>query len=254
MPPAVLMSSMERSCLFSAPSTWSWVTCWRSASRSFLSSRRPPLPPRVEPNQPKRSRTGLTTRLAPSWIGASTSIAPRCTLCRAAELDSPQEAVSRVSESATRTAKTARRRRTALSYMRKVSPKSWSFSSPGPPVARVVAVRAVDRLELLQRAARAHRDAGQRRLRAMGGHLRLLAQSLIHALQQRSAAGEHDAAIHDVRRQLGGSPVQRLLDGVDDLRERLFQCGTHLLGGEDDGLGQAGHEVAAADLRLHLLL
>jgi hypothetical protein len=30
------------------------------------------------------------------------------------------------------------------------------------------------------------------------GHLRLVAQALVEALQQRAAAGEHDPAIHDV--------------------------------------------------------
>ena len=90
MPPAVLMSSSERSCLFSEPSTWSSVTCRRSASRSFLSLSRSSLASSVEPNQPNRSRNGLTTRFAPSWIGASTSIAPRWTLCRPPELDSPK--------------------------------------------------------------------------------------------------------------------------------------------------------------------
>ena len=52
MPPAVLMSSSERSCLFSAPSTWSWVTSWRSASRSFLSLSRSSLASSVDPNHP----------------------------------------------------------------------------------------------------------------------------------------------------------------------------------------------------------
>src|SRR4051812_10200646 len=100
--------------------------------------------------------------------------------------------------------------------MREVSPKWFAYSSPGPPVARVVvAVRAVDRLELLERAAGADRDTRQRRLGAVGRHLRLLAEALVDPLQERAAAGEHDAAVHDVRRQLGRSPVQRLLDGVD---------------------------------------
>ena len=45
----------------------------------------------------------------------------------------------------------------------------------------------VDRLELLERLRpTADRDAGQRRLGAVRGHLRLLAQALVEALQQRS--------------------------------------------------------------------
>ena len=88
----------------------------------------------------------------------------------------------------------------------------------------------------------------------MRGHLRLLAQPLVEPLQQRAAAREHDPAIHDVRRQLGRRAVQRLLDRVDDLHERLLERGADLLGGQHDGLGQAGDQVAAPDLRLHLLL
>src|SRR3954465_5729687 len=122
--------------------------------------------------------------------------------------------------------------------MRKVSPRWLRSSSPGPPVAvtRLVAVRTVNGLELLERTPGADRDAGQRRLGAMGGHLRLLAQPLVDPLKERAAAGEHDAAVHDVRRQLGRSAVERFLDGVDDLYERLLERGAHLLGGEYHGL------------------
>ena len=90
MPPPVLMSSNPRSCLFSAPSTCRVVTSVRRASRSFLSLSRSSLAFKVEPNHPKRSRKGFTTRLAPSWIGASTSIALRWTPCRLPVLVSPK--------------------------------------------------------------------------------------------------------------------------------------------------------------------
>ena len=39
-------------------------------------------------------------------------------------------------------------------------------------------------------------------------------------LQQRAAAGEHDAAVHDVGGELGRRLVERRLDRVDDLRRR----------------------------------
>src|SRR4029079_6417418 len=122
--------------------------------------------------------------------------------------------------------------------MRKVAPRWLRSSSPGPPVAvtRVVAVRTVNGFELLQRTPGADRDTRQRRLGAMGGHLRLLAPPLVDPLQERPAAGEQDAAIHDVRRQFGRSAVERLLDGVDDLHERLLERGAYLLGGEYHGL------------------
>ena len=38
----------------------------------------------------------------------------------------------------------------------------------------------------------------------MTGHLRLVAQALVEALEQRSTARKHDPAVHDVRRQFGG--------------------------------------------------
>src|SRR4029079_1080854 len=88
-----------------------------------------------------------------------------------------------------------------------------------PAMVPAVAVRAVERLDLLERPARPDRDAGQRRLRAVRGHLRLVAQALVQALQERAAAGEHDPAVHDVRRELGRRAVEGLLDRVDDLHE-----------------------------------
>ena len=52
----------------------------------------------------------LERLLAPSWIGASTAIAPRWTQCRPPPDDSPKYAVSRTRERTTSTASTARRR------------------------------------------------------------------------------------------------------------------------------------------------
>ena len=53
-------------------------------------SSRSPLALTVSPTQPKRSRTGLSARLAPSWIGETTSRIPRCTLCSAPPERSPK--------------------------------------------------------------------------------------------------------------------------------------------------------------------
>src|SRR5271166_4380313 len=94
--------------------------------------------------------------------------------------------------------------------------------SPAAAIARG-AIRAVDRLELLQRPARADRHAGEGGLREVRGHLGLLAQPLVEALEQRAPAGEHDPAVHDVRGELGRGAVQRLLDRFDDLVERFFE-------------------------------
>src|SRR2546423_843419 len=98
-------------------------------------------------------------------------------------------------ERPTSSASTARRLRTDLLYTVKSSslvdaaavppcPKDLCPSqkpirrrspSVSPPIARVLA-RAMDRLELLERPPRAHRDAGERRFRQMAWHLRLVTQ------------------------------------------------------------------------------
>ena len=51
----------------------------------------------------------------------------------------------------------------------------------------------------------------------------------------------------------GGVRSEGLLDGVDDGLEGLLEGHPHLLAREDHRLGQPGHEVAPADLGLHLL-
>src|SRR5215211_7869329 len=259
---------MSRSSSFSLAADWSRATSARSLSRSASSLSRSSLASSVSPNQPNRSRNGLSARFAPSWTGATTSIAPVWTDLSGPSEDSPKYAVSRTRQQATSASRTARRRRTCLSYIPgsselgarggyrrpRRSGGADSLATGPAAVVRAVAVRAVDRLELLERAARAHRDASQRGLRAVRGHLRLVAQPLVEALEQRAAAGEHDPAVHDVRGQLGRRAVERLLDRVDDLDERLLERGAHLLGRQHDGLRQPGDEVAAADLSLHLLL
>ena len=111
----------------------------------------------------------------------------------------------------------------------------------------------MDRLELLEAAARADGDAGERTLGKMHRHLRLVAQPLVEALEERSAPGEHDAAVHDVGRQLGGRLVERRLDRVDDLRDGLLEGAAHLVGRDHDGLRQSGEHVTPAHLRLHLV-
>src|ERR1019366_81919 len=101
-------------------------------------------------------------------------------------------------------------------------PRAQAACRSGLPAATIArrAVGAVDRLELLKGPPRTHRDARERRFSQMRGHLGLLAQPLIQALQQRSAPREHDPPVHDVGRELGRRAVERLLDGFDDLVQR----------------------------------
>src|SRR6201999_1405031 len=107
---------------------------------------------------------------------------------------------------------------------------------------------AVDRLELLERDARADSNAGERRLRQLARHLALVVEALPQALQQRANAGEGDAAVHDVAGQLGRRLVERLLDRGDDVADRLFERVAHLLGGQFDRFRQPADQVTAADL------
>ena len=89
----------------------------RCAARVALAAQlaRPrPCASSVSPNQPNRSRTGLSARLAPSWIGERTSSTPRCTPCSTPPAASPKYAVSRASEPATSSPRTARRLRTVF--------------------------------------------------------------------------------------------------------------------------------------------
>src|SRR6185437_16953975 len=72
----------------------------------------------------------------------------------------------------------------------------------------VCLVRSVDGLEFLQRSPRPDRHTGQRRLGQVYRHLRLGAQPLRQPLQERAAASQHDAPVHDVGRQLGRRLVQ----------------------------------------------
>src|SRR3954454_14610371 len=87
----------------------------------------------------------------------------------------------------------------------------------------------------------------------MHRHLGLVAQPVVESLQQGATTGKHDPAVHDVRRELGRSAVERLLDGVDDRLNRLLDRHADLFASQDDGLREARNEVTAANLGLHLL-
>src|SRR5438067_13541725 len=98
----------------------------------------------------------------------------------------------------------------------------------------------VDRLELLEAPARADRDARQWGLREMDGHLRLVPQPLVEVREERAAAGEDDAAIHDVGRELRRSLVERRLDRLDDLGHRFVERAANFLRRENECLRQTG--------------
>jgi len=81
-------------------------------------------------------------------------------------------------------------------------------SNGGAPVA-VLAVRPLDHLELLERTPRADGNTGQGRLGDVRGYVRLLAHTLVEAVEQGPAAREHHPAVHDVGCEFGRSAVER---------------------------------------------
>ncbi len=85
------------------------------------------------------------------------------------------------------------------------------------------------------------------------GHARLVADPLVEAEQQGAAAGEHDAAVHDVAGELGRGLVEGGADGIDDRVERLLERLADLGAGDGDRAGQAGDHVTTAYLGLTLL-
>src|SRR3954468_17819985 len=72
-----------------------------------------------------------------------------------------------------------------------------------PPVARAHQ-DALEDLELLEALPGAEHDRLQRRVGDAHGHAGLVAQALIEPSQERPAARQHDPAVHDVGRELGG--------------------------------------------------
>src|SRR3954447_11804184 len=234
-----------RSCVFWPSAPWALASslrsCWFSAFRSELV----PRALKVSLNQLIRSRAGLSARVAPSSIGPKTDATARCAECRGPLSRSEIWVESNTSAPMTRSTKTARRRLSCLRYT----------TLPGADQAAAVRVPAhsVDGLELLERAARAHRHAGERRLGELRRHLTLLAKALIHALKQGPATGERDSAVHDVAGELRRGAVQGVLDRGHDLVDRLLEGRAHLARCQHDRLRQTGDHVATPDLGGHLL-
>src|SRR5438067_3781901 len=100
---------------------------------------------------------------------------------------------------------------------------------PDAAVARAGPRAAVDRVELLEAAAGTDGDTRERGLGEVHRHVRLVTQTLVQPLQQRAAACEHDSTVHDVGSKLGRRLVERRLDGVDDLVDRLLERVPHFL-------------------------
>ena len=67
---------------------------------------------------------------------------------------------------------------------------------------------------------------------------------LIQSAQQCAAAGQHDAVIDDIGRQLGWSALKGLLDCIDHPMQRFVQRVPDLLAVDGDVLGQAINQIA----------
>jgi hypothetical protein len=80
-----------------------------------------------------------------------------------------------------------------------------------------------------------------------------VAEPVVEATEQRAAAGEHDAAVHDVAGQLGRGLVEGDPDGVDDRVHRLLDRGADVGAPQRHGARQPGDQVATTDLRLAVL-
>jgi hypothetical protein len=73
---------------------------------------------------------------------------------------------------------------------------------------------------------------------------------IVHLVEKRAAACEHDPALDHVGGELWRRALERLLDCVDDAGNRAFEGAVHLVGLESESFEQAGQLVAPGDLRL----
>ena len=86
----------------------------------------------------------------------------------------------------------------------------------------------MDRLELLEAPPGADGDAGERALGEMDGHLRLVTEPLVQALQQCAPAREHELRLLQIYRDLSAGPqriVPTLLEQADRTDDLFFGLG-----------------------------
>src|SRR5206468_8469690 len=120
-------------------------------------------------------------------------------------------------------------------------------TTPGLPPAARAHQDALEDLELFEALPRAEHHRLQRRVGDPDRHPGLVTEPLVQPAEERAAAGEHDAAIHDVRGELGWGPIERGLDRVDDGVHRLLDRAADLFRADRDRLRQTGDEVATLD-------
>src|SRR2546421_626664 len=214
-----------------------------------------------------QSPTGENTVSNAPAIGLTTSCAPP----RSAEIGPEPRTSSMIRVTAVRTISARIVRRRFPGWYTTTGPLAplprilFGFQPPAlrrsrqPPAPRRSVVSRceqnfLEHFELLEALPRSEHDGVQRILRPPDGHPRLRRQPGVEPVQQRAAAGDDDALLHHVGGQLGRRPVERVLDRVADCLHGLLDGLPKLDRGHDDRLRQPGHEVAAADLRVELLL
>src|SRR5262249_20746101 len=111
-----------------------------------------------------------------------------------------------------------------------------------------------EELEILEEDARPARDALERPFGDAHVELRLARDEVGQAAQQRTAAGQHDAAVDQVARQLGRRAIEHGLARGDDLLHRLHQRLAPVDRADHGAPRQTGQRIAAADLDLDLLV
>ena len=92
----------------------------------------------------------------------------------------------------------------------------------------------LEHLHLLEAAAGAERDAGQRIVGDRDRQAGRMAQHEVEIAEQRAAAGQHDALVDDVGGELRRRVLERDLDRLDDGADRLGQALGDLPLGDDD--------------------
>src|SRR5688572_15111140 len=92
------------------------------------------------------------------------------------------------------------------------------------PTARASADRHFfQELDVIERLAAAKDDAADRVIADHDGQASLLTQKHVDVLEQRTAAREHHAFVHDVGRELGRRSLESEQHRLDDGVERLGQ-------------------------------
>lgn len=97
---------------------------------------------------------------------------------------------------------------------------------------RLVYTHILENIDIVKGLACAHDHGGKRIVDNSDGQIGLVAQKLIEALQERAAAGEHDAAVNDVGRQLGRGLLEGDAHGLDNAVHLLGYGLCDFLGGD----------------------